>query len=296
MTGDLESNLKSTFWDNGKMWHPILIFLISFLTLIIFSSTNILLLNARITEIFVVGIGPLAIFILLYMKYTEKTKKPHERIKQVLTELHLMGNKKYIKETMINLIVWSFFSFAIVLPIITSKIDIYNYLGYPIDFNVYDLLFVYFNTLIYNILFVTIWEEILFRGYFFNICYNKIKRGRLILSMLSSSLLFAIYHMFVASPFSYFIYLPSAFIFGIFLCYNLSMGKNLWSNIIIHANVNYILYNISNTIAEINDKLARGMVNNVNTTVNDILNKISQCAKTNGFNEIDNCIKNAIAS
>ena len=209
--------------------------------------------------------------------------------------LYVWKDKKHLTDALKNVALISLLSFSLILPILLIQSNMFSNLGYTFNFSFYDEIIGYLVTIVSNIAIVTIWEEMLFRGYLQNFLLNstfkKLNRFKGTFSVVASSFVFMIFHIFtiIPSPLSAEIRLLSVFIFGLFLGYNLLINKNLWLNIVIHANLNFEINKISSVMIDTISSVIKVGSQNFNM----ILNKINACAQSQGFNLTD-CIKNAV--
>lgn len=191
---------EENFWSKSKLWHIFVIFGFSFFVLALFSSYNISLrlFDVDLTLIFVEAFGPILVFIFLYEFSASGTRK--ERLRDILEAMYIWRDKKHLKDAFSNIVIWGLLSFSLVLPILVLQANLFNSLHYVFKFSFTDAITNYLSVFVLNLFLVTIWEEILFRGYLTNFIHKKMKRFKIFSSILISSLIFMIFHIFSTGP------------------------------------------------------------------------------------------------
>lgn len=286
----MEDNEENVFWKKSRFWHLAVIIIVSFVNLAIFSSTTLRLRispNLDLTQLFVEALGPALIFCFLFRYSASGGIK--SRVKQILEALYLWRGRKRLVDSLVNVIVVWLLAFSLILPILLLQSQLFSTLGYAFNFNLTTILLDYLIMFFTNILLVAFWEEILFRGYLLNFISRKVKWFNWAWAIVISSIVFMIYHIFSTPSINPEIRYLGVFAFGLFQGYNLVRNKNLFSNIVVHANINVEITEISNIIQNVTTKIMETGAQNFST----ILNKIGNCAQSKGI-DINNCIKQAL--
>lgn len=286
----LNEDEETLFWNKTNIKYTFAILGIPFLLLAFFSHTNIRIQisNFDFTGIVIEFIGPFLVFYFLYKHSASGNWKT--KIRQVLEALYLFKDQKNLKDALVNFVIISLLSFSLILPVFLSQSNLFGSLGYVENLNIYDIVINYFISFATNVILITTWEEILFRGYFLNFVFRKMKKYKKFSSIVISSIIFMGFHIFTLTPFNPDIRLLSVFLFGLFLGYNLIINKNLLSNIAIHAILNVEITQIS----EIIQSTSSSIITTGTKNFNDILNRIRDCGLQNYKIDLDSCIKSAI--
>lgn len=292
----MNENETISFWNKLNIKTTIVILVIPFLVIGFFSHTNIRiqLINLDLTPITVELVGPLLVFYFLYSRAASGTWK--EKLKQVLEALYLFKDKKHLKYAVENLVSIVLLSFSLILPIFFMQSNLLANFGYIVDNNMHDIIINYLIEFFKNIGLVTMWEEIVFRGYFLNYILRKSKIFKSqfckrSLAIFISSIVFMTFHIFTLTPYSPEIRLWGVFLFGLFLGINLITNKNLLSNIVIHAVINVEITEISKII----QKISSGIMSIGVENFKKILNKIYECGFRNYNIDLKDCINSSLS-